>query len=501
MRKWIYVLTALMLAVLACPFGAGADSEYQYALRPDGTAELTGYPYTAKMVFPSEVDGHPVSAISNPKKPKGDKDKITEAVIPEGVTEIGGFVFSNARKLSKVTLPSTLTRIGEKAFAYSGLKQVVIPEGVTEIGEEAFTSAKDLAKAALPSTLTRIGKRTFYNTGLRELTVPEGVTDIGEEAFDSCGSLEKLTLPSTLKTIGNKAFYHHSVKELTIPEGVERIGNAAFQPAGPKILSRVIFSGTDLELGKGIFGYAYKSGKDRDNPDNWKDYFAETGDTPYTLAIDCWPGSAADKKYIYSVKKTYLQWGEEQILTAPADRVLGAGLMTPESRIYELIIPEGVEEIAAKAFADTRLCKITFPSTLKKIGAGAFSGCAALKEIALPGGLEEMGSSAFMNCSSLEKINIPDGMSEIPDSVFEHCVSLSKLALPKEGLKRIGNRAFYECSALADMKLPAGLREIGEDAFSHTGLKNAVIPDSVSKIGNGAFSECDGLPRSPCRRG
>ena len=79
-----------------------------------------------------------------------------------------------------------------------------------------------------------------------------------------------------------------------------------------------------------------------DDPDGWNDLYADAGSrSADAITIACYPGSTADLKYQYNVKKEYLKWGEEHIRTAPADRVLQAGLYQKDEIIYELLIPEG----------------------------------------------------------------------------------------------------------------------------------------------------------------
>lgn len=420
-----------------------ASGQWTYRVMADGTAMIVGYTRTAKLSFPAEADGIPVTVIGGPEAVEGQQNTVTQIEIPEGIRQIGKGAFSYLDKLTKVTLPSTLEVIGESAFEWA--------------------------------------------PAMKELVIPEGVVRIGDKAFSRWSGLKKLTLPSTLKEIGRFAFNGHAVKELVIPEGVEKIGDSAFYPANEKSLSAVTFRGASTELGKGVFGYVYK-GNDVEDSEQWVDWFAENYGAPFTLTIHCWPGSTADRKYLYDVKKNYPKWGEENILTLPADPVAQAGLIAPDAKIYELIVPEGVEEIAENAFADTPLCKVTLPSTLKKIGAGAFKGCTALSGLSLPKGLAEIGDSAFAGCSSLQKIDLPDGITEIPDHAFEDCTALSKVTLPKAGLKRVGTRAFCRCGKLDSLKLPAGLTEIGAYALSSTNLKTASVPDSVVSLGEGAFA-------------
>ncbi|MDE5887162.1 MAG: leucine-rich repeat domain-containing protein, partial [Muribaculaceae bacterium] len=71
--------------------------------------------------------------------------KITDLVIPAGVTSIGNSVFSGCSGLTSVTIPPSVTTIGRSAFFYCrGLKSVTIPEGVTSIGSRAFENCSGL---------------------------------------------------------------------------------------------------------------------------------------------------------------------------------------------------------------------------------------------------------------------------------------------------------------------------------------------------------------------
>lgn len=84
---------------------------------------------------------------------------------------------------------------------------------VTEIADEAFrqftpsSNMPPVLSITLPSTIEKIGYRAFYNCyKLEEIVIPEGVKSIGDEAFSYCLWLTKIELPSTLTSIGNKAF-------------------------------------------------------------------------------------------------------------------------------------------------------------------------------------------------------------------------------------------------------------------------------------------------------
>ena len=158
---------------------------------------------------------------------------IRTVIIEEGVTSIGKYAFSQFTALASVTIPSTVTSIGDAAFkgcrtiehieipeavksigstafeqCYS-LESVKIPNGVTMIEPATFMNCKSLNSVSLPKTLVTIGSSSFADcSSLQSIIIPEGVTDINYAAFVRCSSLKVISIPSTVKTIGEIVFGH-----------------------------------------------------------------------------------------------------------------------------------------------------------------------------------------------------------------------------------------------------------------------------------------------------
>ena len=127
--------------------------------------------------------------------------KEGEVTVAEGVTYINNLAYRS--KITKITLPDSISRIGDRAFAScKALKSINIPESVTSIGDGAFEGCAKLADIALP----------------------ESVTSIGDGAFESCAKLKSVNLPDSLKYIGDEAFMGCiSLTGVTIPKGVTHI--------------------------------------------------------------------------------------------------------------------------------------------------------------------------------------------------------------------------------------------------------------------------------------
>ncbi len=186
---------------------------------------------------------------------------------------------------------------------------------------------------------------------------------------------------------------------------------------------------------------------------------------------------------LYEDKTLYI-YGNDEIKTI----YLGNYSYFLNEDILDVYIEEGVTGIGEKAFYECKDIKqVRIPESVKKIGNHAFAYCESLKTINLPGSIENIEKNAFFACKSLGEIEIPNKVATICKATFSCCDNLISVTLP-EGLKQIEASAFNNCAKLEKITLPYGLETIGEEAFSWSGLKNIVIPDSVTLIDSKAFS-------------
>lgn len=125
---------------------------------------------------------------------------ITSVVIQAGITSISDYTCTGMINVTSVTIPNSVTTIGEKAFNRTGLTSVTIPNRVTTIGKMAFEQT-GLTSVTIPDSVTSIGTRAFCNTSLTSITIPDSVTSIGEKAF---GYSNYNTALETFEIIGNE---------------------------------------------------------------------------------------------------------------------------------------------------------------------------------------------------------------------------------------------------------------------------------------------------------
>ncbi len=404
-------------------------------------------------------------------------DQITKVVVGEGVTGVGTYAFAGLTKLTTAELPETLTKLGAYAFAGdAALESVTLPEGLETVGIRAFFQS-GLRSITVPGSVTSLGESAFqYCPALKTATFTGAApAQAGPAIFDGCAPGFCILWPAeyaaswrpngdetewngwplalnvenqcgarmywefdsataTLSFYGEGEMYDYetasasrpawyanysSVQHVVLSEGITRVGNYAFY--GFNKITDVSFPSTLQELGTGAF---------------W----------------NC-------------------------------------------SKLNNVVLPANLETLGGYAFYNCQgLTALSFNSGLRSIGSSCFQNCYYLAgELVLPEGLEAIGSTAFANCRSCTAISIPGSVKAIGSSAFANCYGFTELSLG-EGVETIGENAFNYCYGFTELTLPASLRELGTSCFQAcSGITSVTIPAGVSTVSTHVFSNCTNL--------
>ena len=357
------------------------------------------------------------------------KDTIEKITFDEGLKTIESLAFKNCRSLTSVTIPNSVTSIGNGLFSgcyiksatipalaisyipKSDLKEVVITTG--NIRSYAFNDCSSLTSVTIGDGVTSIGERAFYGCSkLTSITIPDSVTSIGAEAFEYCYSLTSVIIPDSVTSIGYKAFYGcRSLKYNEYNNG-KYLGNSK----NPYIIlvgviDRSATSFTIHNTTKLIYSYAFEKCSSLMSitiPDS----VTSIGSYAFSGCDSLKYNEYNNGKYLGNSKNPY-------------------------------VILVGVIDTSAKSF--------TIHNTTKLIYRYAFSDCSSLTSVTIPDSVTSIGAEAFWGCSSLASVTIPDSVTSIGNYAFYGCGRLASVTIP-DSVTSIGNSAFESCSKLTSIK-------------------------------------------------
>ena len=388
-----------------------------------------------------------------------DYKTLTQAIIPSSVvyeshtytvTAIAEDAFNSCKELLSVSIPSSVTSVGDNAFAYctwldsvawnpvqltyesyasntcpfyndakitkftfgagvkripyclcynlDGLKEINLPAGLQYIGTNAFTSIDSLTAVVLPEGLSSVGNYVFSSCArLASINIPSTLTAIGKGFCKGTG-LTEITIPSTVTSIGEEAFNGTKLTSVTIPEGVTVVGNTAF---------------------------AYNS---------------------YLTTVVWNPVKLTEGYSAYNVAPFY---------TCP--------------NVMSFTFGENVQRIPTfLCYQLNGITSLELPAGLEFIGRYAFSGLKQITEVTVPDGVNSMGSGIFSSCTNLASVNIPTSITYVPD---HYCYG----------------------TAITEIEIPSSVTSIETYAFGSTKLTSITIPEGVTSVGTEAFSTCKDL--------
>ncbi len=172
-----------------------------------------------------------------------------------------------------------------------------------------------------------------------------------------------------------------------------------------------------------------------------------------------------------------------------------------------IVLRTDTKGIANYAFEyGNSLTSVTIPDSVTSIGYAAFTSCPGLRSVTLGNGVTSIGEDAFSSCPWLRSITVDennknyksiDGNLYSKDGTtlirYAQGKTATEFTIP-DSVTSIGEDAFSSCSSLTSVTIPDSVTSIGYAAFSNcSSLTEITIPNSVTEIGDNAFSGCSSL--------
>lgn len=571
-------LPATAASVLASGDCGKTGNDVTWTLDRDGVLTVSG---TGEMADYDNADDVPWHSYLG---------MVTSVVIQSGVESVGKNAFQSCVNLASVTLPARgLKSVGDVAFYHCdaltsitypqapSTPAVTLPESVTDIGENAFGFCA-LTTFHIPAGVTTIGESVLYkcaaltaitvseeNTAflaadgilfnkdqteliwypaqksLTEYTVPESVRRIANYAFNSCPTLNTVTFPTVegggLEEIGEYAFAYSAVSTLTLPVSLTTVGDYAFYECTGLSDNDGHAVGTVNYGGNRQQWSALVMGTGNYRLTNSSIIFGDMQQDNVVASGEC--GSLGNNvSWSLNVEGEFRISGRGTMRDyRSADSVPWAAYTDGETttdlrpRILTATVSEGVANLGDYAFYDCEhLTAVHLPTTMKSIGSSdsaysrvfyncvaltdinlsataaasignyAFNGCAALASVTFPETLLTIGGRAFLNCTALTAVTIPASVTSVGEWAFRGCTSLTAFTMAplsrdaSPHYTSLGAYVLADCAALTDVSFTENLTVLGDYALTRCAqLREVILPASVSGVGNCAFLSCPNL--------
>lgn len=381
------------------------------------------------------------------------------------------------------TIPDSVETIAPYAMTYcQNYTTIVFGANVKTVSSNAFRYANKVTQFQFNDSLTTIEDNAFYGCGaLTSVVLPDSVISVGDYAFASCSKLESFTFGAGIQELGSFVFNNCSKlgQNIHFSEGSNLTleGNAVYD----KEKTKLFFYLDDGETDSYVL------------PDTVKEINGGVFYNNRTLTSIEIPATSQLEKIGDQAFRNMTNLACD--LTFPETlKTIGATAFYGDAKITGVVLPTTLEVIGDQAFYNLKAAKmekVVLSESIQSVGTSAFSGCANLQEVEVD--TANLGTQVFQNATSLAKATLDQEVTAIPEACFRGCTSLSTLDVQGE-LTQVGEYALADTAIFAfDFST---LETIDGYAFEGTDLAEIEIPESVTTIGEYAFNEMENLTKA-----
>ena len=418
---------------------------------------------------------------------------LSSIELPTSLTAICGSAFEACSGLTSITIPASVTSIGDYAFlGCTGLSAFMVDNGNTAYAAEdgvlfnkdkttlhIYPNGNKRDTYTIPASVTRIANHAFaYCTGLTTVFMePTTPPTLGNSAFDNCDKLDAIYVPAASLDAYKTAWTNYASK---------------IQGYDGTCGDNVYWSYNSTNKTLTIFGTGAMADYSYTNRP-WYSFRTDITTVDIRNGVTTIGNEAFDGCYALtniSIPTSVTSIGDYafQYCTGLESISVASGNTKYDSRNDCNAIIETTSNTLMLGCMNT-----VIPNTVTSIGSSAFYECYDLKEITIPASVTSIGDYAFAYCDGLTSITIPASVTSIGDYAFAYCDGLTSITIPAS-VTSIGNKAFAYCDDLTSITISEGVTSIGQFAFNGCyALTSITIPASVTSIGHYAFQNCTSL--------
>lgn len=342
------------------------------------------------------------------------------------------------------------------------------------IGYRAFRDCTTLKSITLPQSVTTIGNEAFRGTGLQELTLTDAMTQANTSLCWECTSLVKVTLPANIAKIYEYAFYGCSSLKTII----------SLSPS-----MTVTSSSLPDTAGTIYVKPEYVSNYSNFEALGWK--VASLTEIRYTTSDNTALAFSYGDPFDVEVLSNEYSDGIGVLTTLGSPTIVNDNAFR-STKLKSIVLPETIVSIGTMAFRSTRMASIALPDSLTTIKDSAFCESNYLTSILIPANVSSIGVNPFWGCSKLTSISVSEANKNyksknnciLTASGTVLIGGCSTSTIP-DGVITISNSAF-RAIPIASVTFPDSVRALEAYAFYSTSI-TTLNTNKITSL-NGSFA-------------
>ena len=411
------------------------------------------------------------------------------------IPNISEKMFFHNIKLDKLTIGSTVSTVGSYAFSECGLTNITLQNAI--MGDYMFYDCDSLLSIVIPASITTIGKFALADcTYLNSVTLSNSV--LGVSMFERDNNLTQIILSEDMKAIPARAFANSFLTSIVIPASVIYVGDEAFMDS--KNLANVTIN--NHILGKSMF---------------------EGCTSIQTITIPSTEVDALAKQEAANILGVNVEDVPDIPATGARTFFGCTGLVRADISSINMISESMFEGCSSLVSNNTQTNKIIIPATVglnvgdraffgctsisyyenlaNKVSARMFEGCKSLREATLETAITQVGNYAFKDCTALSSVVIKNGVTSVGQFMGDSSITTVTFqagvngTIPFSNVTTIKESMFENCIGITSLNIDfSKIETIEAKAFKNCKtLETITVNDGVKSIGEAVFSGCSRL--------